>query len=32
MFYLVAARRNAAKIVSMDKKLNALAEREGMRI
>ncbi len=28
MFYLIAARRNAGKIVSLDKKLNALAEKE----
>lgn len=32
MFYLVAARRNSGKIISMDKKLNSIAERAGLRI
>ena len=32
MFYLVAARRNSGKIISMDKKLNSIAERAGLKI
>jgi predicted nucleic acid-binding protein len=32
MFYLVAARRNSGRIISMDKKLNSIAERAGLRI
>jgi predicted nucleic acid-binding protein len=32
IFYLVAARRNSALIVSRDKKLNLIAEKEGLKI
>jgi len=32
MFYLVAARRNSGALISMDKKLNAIAEKEGLKI
>jgi len=32
MFYLVTARRNSGMIISMDKKLNAIAEKEGLGI
>ena len=32
MFYLVTARRNSGAVISMDKKLNAIAEREGLKI
>jgi len=32
MFYLVTARRSSGLIVSMDKKLNFIAEKEGLRI
>jgi predicted nucleic acid-binding protein len=32
MFYLVAARRNYGRIVSMDKRLNMLAEKENLLI
>ncbi len=32
MFYLVTAKRNFGKIVSMDKKLNEIAGKEGLRI
>ena len=32
MFYLVTARRNSGAVISMDKKLNAIAEKEGLKI
>lgn len=32
MFYLVTARRNSGGLVSMDKKLNSIAEKEGLKI
>lgn len=30
MFYFVLARRNAATLLTLDKRLNALCEREGV--
>ena len=32
MFYLVTARRSSAAILSMDKRLNAIAEKEGLKL
>jgi predicted nucleic acid-binding protein len=32
MFYLVTARRNAGMLISMDKKLNSIAEQSGIKI
>jgi predicted nucleic acid-binding protein len=31
IFYLVTARRNSGVLISMDKKLNEIAEREGLK-
>jgi len=32
MFYLITARRNSGFLISMDKKLNVIAEKEGLKI
>jgi predicted nucleic acid-binding protein len=32
MFYLVTARRNGGMLISMDKKLNSIAEQSGVKI
>ena len=32
MFYLITARRNSGFLISMDKKLNTIAEKEGLKI